>query len=126
MAASNYYQRARESILRDLCRNPAHIAFLDMVDMGVAVVEYQVVLYEKYVSQQERTGFSFHRFLRMGNPENHNFEEFSMGHVQAVLLKGKDTLGRFAQLIEQYREQTVNLMPTGLDSALFGGDPPLL
>lgn len=119
MAASNYYQRARESILRDLCRNPAHIAFLDMVDMGVAVVEYQVVLYEKYVSQQERTGFSFQRFLRMGNPENHNFEEFSMGHVQAVLLKGKDTLGRFAQLIEQYREQTVNLMPTGLDSVFL-------
>ena len=119
MAASNYYQRARESILRDLCRNPAHIAFLDMVDMGVAVVEYQVVLYEKYVSQQERTGFSFQRFLRMGNPEDHNFEEFSMGHVQAVLLKGKDTLGRFAQLIEQYREQTVNLMPTGLDSVFL-------
>ena len=87
--------------------------------MGVAVVEYQVVLYEKYVSQQERTGFSFQRFLRMGNPENHNFEEFSMGHVQAVLLKGKDTLGRFAQLIEQYREQTVNLMPTGLDSVFL-------
>ncbi len=118
-AASNYYKRARESILRDLCRNPAHIAFLDMVDMGVTAVDYQVVLYEKYVSQQEGMGFSFQRFLRVGNPENHNFEEFSMGHVQAVLLKGKAALERFAQLMDQYREQAANSLPTDLDSVFL-------
>lgn len=115
-AASNYYQRARETILRDLFLNPTNIALLDLVDMNATAVQYQVVLYEKYVSQQADMGFSFERFLRVNNQEHHLFEMISVGHVEAVLLKGETVIRRFSTLMEQYWEQSNNSLPTVLDA----------
>lgn len=114
-AASNYYQRARETILRDLFQNPGKVALVDLIDMNTAAVPYQVALYESYVSPQERTDFSFGRFLRVNNKDNHLFETLELERGQAVLLKGREVIDRFEELLEQYREQSANSLPTALD-----------
>lgn len=118
-AASNYYQRARETILRDLFLDPSHVALLDLVDITAASVPYQVVLYEKDLSQQEGTSFSFERFLRVNNREQHLFDQIAIGHVQAVLLKGESVIQRFRSLIEGYWEQSSNSLPTALDTVFM-------
>lgn len=100
-AATNYYRRARETILRDLFLNPGNVAFLDLVDMNTSAVAYQVVLYEKYISRKERVDFSFEDFLRVSNQEYHLFEKVSFDHADAVLLKGEWILHRFHSLLEQ-------------------------
>lgn len=114
-AATNYYQRARETILRDLFLKPGNVALLDLVDMNTAAVEYQVVLYERYVSQQKDIGFSFERFLRVNNQENHLFDLIELEQAQGVLLKGEGVIRRFHELLEQCAEQAANSLPTALD-----------
>lgn len=114
-AATNYYQRARETILRDLFLKPGNVALLDLVDMNTAAVEYQVVLYERYVSQQKDMGFSFERFLRVNNQENHLFDLIELEQAQGVLLKGEGVIRRFHELLEQCAEQAANSLPTALD-----------
>ena len=118
-AASNYYRRARETILRDLLLNPANVAFLDMVDMNTTAVQYQVVLYEKYGSQQEKTAFSFERFLRVNNRENHLFDKISIGRIEAVLLKGDWVIKQFNSMLERYWEQSANSLPTALETVFL-------
>ncbi|MGI6255972.1 MAG: response regulator transcription factor [Acutalibacter sp.] len=119
-AASNYYQRARETILRDLFLDPTSVALMDLVDMSTASVPYQVVLYEKYVAQQEEgSGFSFERFLRVNNQEHHLFDQVTLDHVQAILLKGEGVIQRFNTLISQYWEQSSNSLPTALDAVFM-------
>lgn len=113
--ATNYYQRARETILRDLFLKPGNVALLDLVDMNTAAVEYQVVLYERYVSQQKDMGFSFERFLRVNNQENHLFDLIELEQAQGVLLKGEGVIRRFHELLEQCAEQAANSLPTALD-----------
>ncbi len=113
-AATNYYQRARETILRDLFLKPGNVALLDLVDMNTAAVEYQVVLYERYVSQQKDMGFSFERFLRVNNQENHLFDLIELEQAQGVLLKGEGVIRRFHELLEQCAEQAANSLPTAL------------
>ena len=78
-----------------------------------------MVLYEKYVSQQESLGFSFERFLRANNQEHHLFDKISLGHVEAVLLKGEHVIQRFYALLERYWEQSNNSLPTALDNVFM-------
>ena len=115
-AASNYYRRARETIVRDFFLNPAGVAYLDLVDMNTAPVQYQVVRYESDSVHSAHPPFSFQQFLRVANKENHQFDQISMDSGEAVLLKGEGVIRRFHALLDRYRGPEASYLPVSLES----------
>ena len=114
----HYFERAKESVLKDLLVSPSQIAFLDLVDMK-AEKKYQVVLCEKYNQNSYYAAHSLAKLLRIGSRSSDSYECFTLNQAEVFLLKGDDAIARLNRYRTQHLESQFLQDKSIYDSLFF-------
>lgn len=96
----HYMKHAHETVLRGLLLGSSNLYPGSFEKEPYNSCKYQVVLYCKYLAQQEHQPIPFDKLLRIDNSESCFFERFSINNVEAILLKGNYSIQRFADFVK--------------------------
>lgn len=117
-ANNHYFERAKESVLKDLLINPSQIAFLDLVDIN-AEKKYQVVLCEKYNQNSYYAANSLAKLLRLGSQSSDNYEYLTLNQVEVFILKGDEAIARLNSYRTKHLENRLMQDKSIYDSLFF-------
>ena len=100
-----YKEKARRSILTDFVLGSISADEIDAEDLDLKSGHYQVVIYEKYSSNDEDLAYDLSDVLRVTSNAGEVFETLKLNNNNVVLLKGKRPIENLNHLMNKYYEE---------------------
>lgn len=100
---SQYRDRARDNILRDILLNTCDCRALDLQDLDLQAGIYQVITYGNYNQDTFYQEWNFSDLMRVTNQDNHSFDILEVEQRKVILLKGNFAIARFENMLQHYR-----------------------
>lgn len=99
---SQYRNRAKENILRDILLDTCDYQALDLQDLHLNAGIYQVITYGNYNQSVHHPEWNFSELMRISNEDNHTFDILEVEQRKVILLKGDFAIARFQNLLDHY------------------------
>ena len=112
----NYKEKSRSMILLDLLTNQEAVQAIKDSGIYPKADCYQVVIYEKYSHNAERSSYRFSDLLMVTNEDNNSYDTINMNGNEVLLLKGKFILQKFQDFLERYEREQKPQTNSPLDS----------
>lgn len=120
---TQYRNKARSSILKDVLLNSAQYESLDYKDLHMECSIYQVLIYSNYNQDSFNLTWNFAEILRLANKNNDSLDYVLFDDLNIIILKGDSALNRFQQLLNRYIAQPQKGSP--LDSLFIAYGRPV-
>lgn len=101
---SQYLDKAKEHILREILLNICDYNTLNVLDLHLQANIYQVITYENYNQEHFHQPWNFSELMRVTNQDNNSFDILEIEQRKAILLKGTFAIARFQNLLDHYRK----------------------
>lgn len=111
-----YRDKAKGMMLYDIMTNQADYEQLKDTGFYPQADQYQVVIYEKYSHNANRTSYRFSDLLKITNEDNNSYDNISIDNNEVLLLKGQFILQKFQEFLEHYDREQKPQMNSPLDS----------
>lgn len=115
-ALGQYRDKAKGMILYDIMTNQADYEQLAATDLYPDADHYQVVIYEKYSHNADRTSYRFSDLLKITNEDNNSYDNINIDNNEVLLLKGSFILQKFQKFLEHYEREQRPQVNSPLDS----------
>lgn len=115
-ALNQYRDKAKAMVLYDIMSNQADFEQLRSMDMCPDADQYQVVIYEKYSHNTERSSYRFSDLLKVTNEDNSSYDNITIDNNEVLLLKGSFILQKFQEFLERYERDQKPQTNSPLDS----------
>ncbi len=109
-----YIQRAREGVLAEFMAGKLPAQDMNFEELGLTQDCYQVLLCEKYGHDEEDMSYNFSELLKVANPAGRDYEQISVGMLNAILLKGSHAVEKLEELYNRFESE----LPPEKDSPL--------
>ena len=100
---SQYRDKARESIIREILTDTCDYRSLDLSDLHLQANIYQVITYENYNQNYFYQTWNFSDLMRVTNQDNNSFDILEFERKKIILLKGDFAISKFQNLLEHYQ-----------------------
>lgn len=100
---SQYLDKAKENILREILLNTCSYRSLDLKELHLQANIYQVVTYGNYNQDTFYQAWNFSELMRTTNQDNLSFDILEIEQRKTILLKGEFAITRFQNLLDHYR-----------------------
>lgn len=102
LSYSQYLDKAKENIIREILLNTCNYNTLDLKELHLNASVYQVVTYGNYNQEQFHQAWDFSELMRVTNQDNNSFDILEIEQRKAILLKGTFATKRFKDLLDHY------------------------
>lgn len=100
---SQYRDKAKEHILKEILQNTCSYHTLDLKDLHLNSEIYQVITYGNYNQDTLHPAWNFSELVRVTNQDSHTYDILEIDQRKVILLKGSFAIARFENLLEHYR-----------------------
>lgn len=111
-----YQKKAHSMILYDILTNQTTSSAIQDTESHLDADKYQVVIYEKYSHNAERSSYRFSDLLKVTNEDNNSYETIKINGNEVLLLKGTFILKKFQDFLERYEREQKPQTNSPLDS----------
>lgn len=115
-ALEQYHDKAKEAILHDILTGQADYSYLANTDFCPDAKHYQVVIYEKYSQDADRTAYRFSDLLKITNEGHNSYDSLTIDKNEVLLLKGDFILQKFQRFLNHYEGEQKPQTNSPLDS----------
>ena len=105
LSYSQYRDKAKNHILREILLNTCNYHALDSSDLHLDAHIYQVITYGNYNQDILHPVWDFSELMRVTNQDSQTYDILEIDQRKVILLKGDFALSRFQNLLEHYRSK---------------------
>lgn len=99
---SQYRDKARDNILREILLNTCNYHTLDLNDLHLNCDIYQVITYGNYNQSALHLAWDFSELMRVTNQDSQTYDILEIDQRRIILLKGEFAIERFNNLLKHY------------------------
>ena len=103
LSYTQYRDKARENILREILLNTCDYHVLNLPELHLNANIYQVVTYGNYNQNTLHPVWNFSDLMRVTNQDNNTYDILDIKQHKIILLKGDFAVERFQNLLAHYR-----------------------
>lgn len=115
-ALEQYHDKAKGVILYEILTDQADYSRLESTNFCPNANHYQVVIYEKYSHNAERTAYRFSDLLKITNEGHNSYDSITIDNHEVLLLKGEFILNKFQRFLKHYEGEQKPQANSPLDS----------
>lgn len=112
----HYKDKMQSIILSDLLTGNVDMSHFKDSNLLPEAEQYQVVIYEKYSHNAERSSYRFSDLLKVTNEDNTSYDSITLDNNNIILLKGTFILQKFQDFLSRYEQEQRPQMNSPLDS----------
>ena len=105
LSYSQYRDKAREHILKEILLNTCNYHTLDSGDLHLDARIYQVITYGNSHQDTLHPAWDFSELMRVTNQDSQTYDILEIDQRKVILLKGDFAISRFQNLLEHYRSK---------------------
>lgn len=102
---SQYRNKAKERILKEILLNTCDYHTLDLSDLHLDARTYQVVTYGNYNQDTLHPVWNFSELIRVTSQDSHTYDILEIEQRKVILLKGDFAISRFQNLLNHYHNK---------------------